>query len=251
MNHLRVHSCLDACVRASHRRAAYHPYLVATDLGIAAMIALSAWFAARTEDLSFGRFVVAFAIMQAGYLGVRTLRRRLVGIASRSFLQDALLFILPMYLGASALLGNGLVSSLDLAGLELPLGVAFIRVGCFLGGCCYGVPARWGVLYDADVLVTARGCRTFTPGDRPSGRVVPMQLFEAAFNAVAFVALVAWAPRGRVLVLYLLAYGVWRFVSDFWRRASARPRRAGLSEAQWVSVGVVYGSAGVLIAIGV
>lgn len=242
-------TCLDACVRAAHRRAAYHPYLVATDVGVAAIIAFSAWFAARTADLAFDRFVFAFAIMQGGYLGVRALRRRF-GTASRSFLQDALLFVLPMYLGASALLGNGIVSSLDLAGLELPLGLAFIRVGCFLGGCCYGVPARWGVLYGDDVLVAARGCRTFTPGDKPPGRVVPMQLFEAAFNVAMFAALVTWAPRGRALVLYLLGYGVWRFVSDFWRRASARPRRAGLSEAQWVSLAVVYASAGILVAIG-
>jgi phosphatidylglycerol:prolipoprotein diacylglycerol transferase len=235
-------SVLDRCVHGAHRRALYHPYLVATDAGILAMIAFSAWYAARTSDLSFARFALAFGLMQAGYLAIRAARRRFFGIASRSFLQDSVLFILPLYATASALLGNGVRSSLDLAGLDLPLGLAFIRVGCFLGGCCYGVPARWGVRYTRDVLRDARGCRRFTPGDEPSERVLPMQLFEAAFNAVAFVALVVWAPRGLVLPLYLAGYGVWRFVSDFWRVSSARPRRAGLSEAQWASLLVLAGA---------
>jgi prolipoprotein diacylglyceryltransferase len=145
-------------------------------------------------------------------------------------------------------MGNEIGASIDLAGLDLALGLAFIRLGCFLGGCCYGRPARWGVLYRSEQLTVVRGWRTFSCGPVPSGRVVPIQLFEAAFSASAFAVLVAWrthvpSAQGRVLLAFMVAYGIWRFVSDFWRGTSVRPRWAGLSEAQWVSTAVAAVSA--------
>ena len=80
-----------------------------------------------------------------------------------------------------------------------------------------------------------------------------MQLFEAGINALLFSALLVWAlvgptgTEGRALPAYLVGYGVWRFASDFWRDVSARPRRAGLSEAQWMAMIVVALSAAVLL----
>ncbi|MBN8613919.1 MAG: prolipoprotein diacylglyceryl transferase [Deltaproteobacteria bacterium] len=238
---------LEAWVHASHRvriaGRAYHPYFLATDLGTVAIAAFSAWFCAWRTELSFPAFLAAFLVMQASYFAVRALRARYLGMTSRSFLQDSVLVILPAFAIASVGLGNDILASLDLAALDLALGATFIRVGCFLGGCCYGRVARWGVAYPSRLLVPVRGCRTYTPGEMPAGRVIPIQLFESAFNACAFVALLAWsregAPSGHLLPGYLGAYGLWRLVSDFWRASSARPRRMGLSEAQWASLVVV------------
>lgn len=246
---------LDACIVRAHRLSfggrRYHPYFAATDAGTVAIVAFSAWFARARPGVGFWRFVLAFALMQLGYVGFRAVKRRLFGITSRSFLQDSVLFILPAFAAASVAVGNDLSASLDLAGLDLALGAAFIRVGCFVGGCCYGRAWKGGVLYPAALLTPVRGCRTYDPGDVPDGRVIPIQLAEAAFNAASFACLLVLAAndraRGLILPLYLLGYGAWRFAADFLRTSSARPRRAGLSEAQWVSLVVVAVMAAVVL----
>jgi phosphatidylglycerol---prolipoprotein diacylglyceryl transferase len=243
---------LETFIRSSHNIRIfgwlYHPYHFAKDIGTMVILIFSAWWVCDRSQLSFLAFIGAFLSMQAVYTVVRSLKYQIWGIVERSYLQDSILILLPTYALASVALGNAIAPSMDLAALDLALGVAFIRVGCFLGGCCYGRPAVWGVRYQEAQLVQVRGCRTYTPGPLPLQPVIPIQLFESAFNLVLFVALLGWgllAPEqsdGKILPVYFLAYGCWRFVSDFWREASARPRRAGFSEAQWVSVMVVIGS---------
>ena len=51
------------------------------------------------------------------------------------------------------------------------LGMGIGRIGCFLNGCCYGLPVAWGVDFGDGV------------------RRYPTQLFEAAFDLTAFVVL--------------------------------------------------------------
>jgi prolipoprotein diacylglyceryltransferase len=240
-------SLLDACVRHAHHvrvfGRTYHPYHMATDVGTGAVLLFSAWFAATQPGLAFLGFLVAFAAMQVTYVLARLVRQRISAIAARSFLQDTVLIVLPSFIIASKLVGNDLRASLDLAGLDLALGLSFIRIGCFLGGCCYGRPARWGTLYPPELLRDVRGCRNYTSGPVPRGRVIPIQLFESAFNAFLFAALLVWrlqspSSHGRILQAYLLAYAAWRFGSDFWRPVSVRPRWAGLSQAQCYSIAV-------------
>lgn len=251
---------LETFIRSSHNIRIfgwiYHPYHFAKDIGTIVLLIFSAWWVHNRSQLNFLAFIGAFLSMQMVYTTVRFLKYRIWGIAERSYLQDSILILLPTYALTSVALGNAIAPSMDLAALDLSLGVAFIRVGCFLGGCCYGRPAGWGVKYQEPLLVQVRGCRTYTPGLLPLEPVIPMQLFESAFNLVVFIALLVWgliAPEqsdGKVLLVYFLAYGGWRFTSDFWREVSARPRRAGLSEAQWLSVIVVMASSSILLYLG-
>jgi phosphatidylglycerol---prolipoprotein diacylglyceryl transferase len=240
-------SLLDTCMRRAHCvrlfGRTYHPYHISNDVGIGAILLFSAWFAATQAGLTLLGFIVAFAAMQGSYVLARLIRWRISGNASRSFLQDTVLIVLPSFIAANLLVGNDLAPSLDLAGLDLALGLSFIRIGCFFGGCCYGRPARWGVLYTPEHLKDVRGCRNYTSGPVPHGRVIPIQLFESAVNAAMFAALLIWrmhspSSRGRVLPAYLIGYAVWRFGSDFWRAVSVRPRWAGLSQAQWYAMAV-------------
>jgi phosphatidylglycerol:prolipoprotein diacylglycerol transferase len=106
----------------------------------------------------------------------------------------------------------------------IPLGHAFGRIGCFLNGCCYGTPCTlpWAVsMHDA-----VRH---------------PTQLYEVIFNFALFAGL-AWfyqrcRKHGRVLALYLLLYPAWRFCIEF-LRGDPRLLLAGLSIAQWISLGL-------------
>ncbi len=81
------------------------------------------------------------------------------------------------------------------------------RIGCFLGGCCYGVPTSlpWAV--------------TFPPG-HPSGSVPvhPVELYDSAFGLVGLVALALLYKKrrfaGEALCAYIVCYAVWRFCTE-------------------------------------
>jgi phosphatidylglycerol:prolipoprotein diacylglycerol transferase len=109
------------------------------------------------------------------------------------------------------------------------LGHAIGRVGCFLNGCCYGRPSEaW--------------CAVTLPGQ--PGPVLPTQLFESALLLILF-GLLRGLQRpqildrpGRLLGLYLAAYGALRFPLEFLRGDQA-PWRMGLTLQQLISVALV------------
>jgi prolipoprotein diacylglyceryltransferase len=125
-----------------------------------------------------------------------------------------------------------------------------------MGGCCYGLPSRIGVRYpDTCFVPHTSGCRRYRPGDNPQTRVFPIQLVEALANMALFIAL-AWRLsathvfNGHILLLYLIGYGTYRFISDFFRRSSSRPRIGAFSEAQCVAAAVVSISIALLSGLG-
>ena len=112
------------------------------------------------------------------------------------------------------------------------------RVGCYLAGCCYGCETE-----------SALGV-VFPPGGiAPSGiRLLPTQLFEAAFLTVlAFVLLIMLKKQkimGFVTGAYFTAYPVWRFIIEFFR-TDRRGNVGALSTSQFISIFIF--AAGVLI----
>ena len=142
---------------------------------------------------------------------------------------------------------------LDLVVTSVPLAHAFGRFGCFLNGCCFGR------LYDGPLAVRFPGSSLAWETHVARGDLVeagtralavfPVQLLEAAFNLGLYVVLVrAYRKRrivGTVTAGYLLSYPVGRFVLEF-LRGHDRVRYAGLSGAQWVSIGLLLLGIGVL-----
>ena len=88
---------------------------------------------------------------------------------------------------------------------SISLGHAIGRLGCFLNGCCYGKETdKWyGVLF---------------PGF--SHKVVPIQLFEMFFLLILSGILIflafKWSCKFTVPI-YLISYGLFRFVIEFFR----------------------------------
>ena len=93
----------------------------------------------------------------------------------------------------------------DSFAMPLAVGVGIGRLGCFHAGCCHGVPTSlpWGVDF----------------GDGLARH--PTQLYETAFHLTA--AVILWQLqrrgllRGQLIRVYLVAYFVYRFGTEFIR----------------------------------
>ena len=124
----------------------------------------------------------------------------------------------------------------------IPAGHCLGRVGCFLGGCCFGKPtdSAFGVV--------------FPEGSDPYGfyggaiAVHPTQLYEAAFLLALFFVLFFWLKKD-ALPFYCILYGAWRFGIEF-LRADDRGSLFGLplSPSQVISV-ALFILGGVLLAV--
>jgi phosphatidylglycerol---prolipoprotein diacylglyceryl transferase len=114
----------------------------------------------------------------------------------------------------------------DLLAPSLSIAYAFTRIGCFLNGCCYGVPTNlpWGVKFP----------------DLP-GPVHPTQLYSSAAGFLIYLALTRvekWKkPKGFVFTAYVALYCVYRFLIEILRKgATAEVAAWGLTQAQIASV---------------
>ncbi|MCL2434162.1 MAG: prolipoprotein diacylglyceryl transferase [Clostridia bacterium] len=122
----------------------------------------------------------------------------------------------------------------------IPLFSVFGRIGCFLGGCCYGVQCKVGFTYTHSMAPDANGVVRF-----------PIQLVEAGLNAIIFLVLNRLLKKGKfkgsLLAIYIASYAVARFVIEFFRGDVYRGFLLGLSTSQWISIGLLVACGGYLI----
>lgn len=122
----------------------------------------------------------------------------------------------------------------DLLAPAIPLFHFFGRIGCFLGGCCYGVEAPIGFVYTQNPIEMANGVVRF-----------PIQLVESAFNLLLFLVLYFLFSRGllkgRLILVYLLSYAPARFIFEFFRGDTYRGFIGIFSTSQFISLLVVAG----------
>lgn len=118
----------------------------------------------------------------------------------------------------------------DLFVLVAPLFHAFGRIGCFLGGCCYGVESGFGFIVEENPFVP----------ELCGVRRLPVSLIEAFANlAIFFVLLFLYDKKkkqGRLVLYYGILYPVVRFTLEFFRGDAIRGVFAGLSTSQWISM---------------
>ena len=130
--------------------------------------------------------------------------------------------------------------------VALPLAHAFGRVGCFFGGCCYGMEVShshpFAVVFPENPITAGLGAPAGVP-------LLNVQLMEAGFLVLLFgvslLLFLKFKNKSRAVETYLIAYAVWRFVIEFFRGDRVRGIYFGLSTSQYISIALF--AAGVLM----
>jgi len=126
-----------------------------------------------------------------------------------------------------------LLNTADFLAPAIPLAHSLGRVGCFFFGCCYGKPAN------------CRICLLFPPNS-PAGLlhkpVIPTQLISSFCLLAIFTALVVIRDhkrfKGQVFFSYLILYGIFRFIIEFFR-GDPRGYFWIFSTSQWFALAIV------------
>jgi phosphatidylglycerol---prolipoprotein diacylglyceryl transferase len=110
-----------------------------------------------------------------------------------------------------------------------PLGLAAGRIANFING------ELWGRVSDVPWAMVFRGA-----GDAPRH---PSQLYQAALEGFALFVILWWfsskpRPRGQVCALFLIGYGLFRFIAEFAREPDSYLGilALGLTMGQWLSL---------------
>lgn len=101
------------------------------------------------------------------------------------------------------------------------------RIGCLTAGCCHG--------YETN---SAHGVFMYVNENPSGGYYVPTQLYEAIFLICLFIVLSClYFKNGKTnFAVYLIAYGVWRFIIEFVRGDERGAFITGLTPAQAISI---------------
>jgi phosphatidylglycerol:prolipoprotein diacylglycerol transferase len=126
----------------------------------------------------------------------------------------------------------------DLFAPGIALGHVIGRLGCLMAGCCFGKPTDvpWAITFTNPLAASNVG----TPLGVP---LHPTQLYDAGAELLILIILLVTERRGRpfegrTFWLYMLLYGISRFVVEFFR-GDDRGVMLGVSTSQFVSLLVV------------
>lgn len=146
---------------------------------------------------------------------------------------------------------RGILAAADMTSAPIALAHAFGRFGCYLAGCCFGgiTQSPLGVNFPNGSAAFRLHRKEHYPelvsqykevGEWVSLSVHPTQLYEAGANFLIFLVLYFVVRRykkfhGQVFACLLTAYGVSRFVLEFFRD-DARGGLFGLSTSQLIAL---------------
>ncbi len=189
-------------------------------------------------DLPILDRAIAMIVPPVAFLTVVSIARRVAGHELIVFYQTSAAGVAASALLAAAL-GAHTERNVDLATLGIGIFLVFGRIGCHSVACCHGRPARFGVVYGPEHARLGFWSRWV------GRRLFPVQLVESGVSlALVVVALaVGWNEPGLPALIYIVAYGLARFVLELMRGDSARPHVFGISEAQWTSTATLIACA--------
>lgn len=121
---------------------------------------------------------------------------------------------------------------LDIVAVCIPLFHSITRIGCFFGGCCFGIESHSFLSINYKTIVFNEVITAYR---------IPTQFIEATFNFFLFLYLLFLFSRDdwqqkKLLRKYLLIYSIGRFIIEFWRGDLVRGVIFGISFSQVISV---------------
>jgi phosphatidylglycerol:prolipoprotein diacylglycerol transferase len=132
------------------------------------------------------------------------------------------------------------LSASDVFAPGVALGHALGRIGCLAAGCCYGLPTNlpWGITFHNHFAAEFNG----TPLNQP---LHPTQLYEFVAELINFAFLYWLCKRkkfeGQIIALYMIVYGIERYVFEFFRGDPGRGEVLGglMTGTQLIALGLV------------
>ncbi len=132
----------------------------------------------------------------------------------------------------------------DMAGMFVPLGLAYGRMGCLLAGCCFGkrCPLPWGLHFPPHSPATDKQLELheILSVDQPSLPVHPTQIYESIGCLLLATYLIVFLHRrkrydGQVFLSFVVGYAILRFFIEFFRNDD-RGALLGLSTSQVIGL---------------
>lgn len=169
--------------------------------------------------------------------------------AMGGFIGGAVVFILVYLLGGKLInkkhpeidVKNYFFDILCIAPLCILIAHAFGRLGCLMAGCCHGAYLGKEYVFGG-IYMRASDTGVW-------GYYVPTQLYESLFLFTTFLVLSVMFYKGNnfTMPLYLISYGVWRIVIEFFRTDERGAVLLGLAPSQWQSVIFILGGVALIV----
>jgi phosphatidylglycerol:prolipoprotein diacylglycerol transferase len=132
----------------------------------------------------------------------------------------------------------------DMAGMVIPIGLGFGRMGCLLAGCCFGTTTDrpWALSFPSNSPASESQWKADLIASKfePSLPVHPTQIYESAGSFAIAAVMILWLHGrkrydGQVFLAFIALYAVVRFVIEFWR-SDDRGALLGLSTSQLIGL---------------
>lgn len=121
-------------------------------------------------------------------------------------------------------MNKGIWYLLRIAPISITIAHGFGRLGCMFAGCCHGhVTEEWFGIWNASL----------------NAKTVPIQLYEAIFLFVVSVIMIVLLFKFDFkynMTVYLMGYGLWRFIIEYFRADYRGDFIPGLSPSQFWSI---------------
>src|SRR5262249_21434050 len=136
------------------------------------------------------------------------------------------------------------------------VGIAIARLGCFLHGCCFGIPCAfpWGVTFPRDSYVyrSHASLGLLSPGAARSAPVHPLQLYFAGAGLLVTATALAVRRRkrfdGEPTLVALLVYSASAAALEFLRgERTARGFWGPLPQLAWVALAMTVATGAALV----
>lgn len=126
-------------------------------------------------------------------------------------------------------MNKGIWYLLRIAPISITIAHGFGRIGCLFAGCCHGhITTEWYGIWNEEV-----GAKT-----------VPIPLYEAIFLFVLSIVMVILLFKFHMkdnMAIYLVSYGIWRFVIEYFRDDYRGGFIPGISPSQFWSIIMAIG----------